>query len=248
LQFKNLKEAIAMGESFFRNVQKIHDGMIRSTLGRFFDKMGISPNWISVIRIILIPFIFAAWVLDNFVGALVLFGAAAWCDALDGAHARTSIRYTTSGTGKILDPLADKLLILGSLYTVGLGYLGWRICNTIAVLEASIALVAMWCMHQKTIPKQDQENLIQAKPQGKTKMVLEVAGLALLFIYDAFGEKFAKPLQKFFEATLDIHNLDLVLLAQLLMCMAAVYAVFSLREHILQFVAFKNTQGNPALK
>jgi len=235
-----------MKQTFFLTVQKIHDGIFRKILGRWLDRIGISPNGISVIRIILTPFVFAAWVLHNFIGALIIFAVAAWCDMLDGAHARTSERFSCSGIGKVLDPIADKLLILCAIYTVGFDYLHFVITNAIAILEGSIALLGFLILRHKTFSSSEQESLIQAKPQGKAKMVLEVISMVLLFCYDAFGEKFASALKQIFETILHIYNLHVVTLAQLLMLMAIFYAIFSLREHFLQFIALKNTKANPA--
>ncbi len=79
------------------------------------------PNYITLFRILLVPFFFTALVSYE-TGqetvrwlALVLFLVAALSDALDGFLAR--MLKQQSQLGRILDPLADKLLILS-------GYLG----------------------------------------------------------------------------------------------------------------------------
>lgn len=67
------------------------------------------PNLLSVLRILLIVPI-AAWLLEQrYAEVMVLFGIAAFTDALDGLLAK---RFGwTSELGRLLDPAADKLLL-----------------------------------------------------------------------------------------------------------------------------------------
>ncbi|MEM7595738.1 MAG: CDP-diacylglycerol--glycerol-3-phosphate 3-phosphatidyltransferase [Cyanobacteria bacterium P01_A01_bin.83] len=71
------------------------------------------PNILTLIRIIVIPFIFASFYLDksliNWVAAS-LFLIASITDFLDGYLARTFSAQTAFG--KFLDPVADKLLVV----------------------------------------------------------------------------------------------------------------------------------------
>ena len=88
------------------------------------------PNYITLIRILLVPFFFTALVSykpgaehQHWV-ALGIFILASLTDALDGFIARLSKRRTA--LGRFLDPLADKLLLLsgylGLLFVRGLAY------------------------------------------------------------------------------------------------------------------------------
>ena len=70
------------------------------------------PNALSVIRIALVPMIMAAIAIGQFANATVLFLIAGVSDALDGWLARR-FGWRTA-TGAILDPIADKLLIMGT--------------------------------------------------------------------------------------------------------------------------------------
>jgi len=84
------------------------------------------PNWISIVRIILIPFFvgsvvyfspekeYLRWV------ALSIFSVAVFSDALDGYIARTQKLKTQLGS--FLDPLADKLLLSVSFVTLALAH------------------------------------------------------------------------------------------------------------------------------
>ena len=71
------------------------------------------PNILSVIRIIL-AFVFAAlWHYDNFTWAVAVFVVAGITDVVDGTLARRFGWITNAG--KILDPLADKLMQIMAL-------------------------------------------------------------------------------------------------------------------------------------
>ncbi|MBT4577751.1 CDP-alcohol phosphatidyltransferase family protein, partial [bacterium] len=67
------------------------------------------PTVLTVIRFILIPFVAQALLLQQWMYALLLFVIASVTDLLDGMLARWLNQ--SSWLGRILDPLADKLLI-----------------------------------------------------------------------------------------------------------------------------------------
>ncbi|PIE83007.1 MAG: CDP-alcohol phosphatidyltransferase [Candidatus Contendobacter odensis] len=75
------------------------------------------PNLITFLRIVLVaPFL---WLLldESYGGALLIFVIAGLSDALDGFLAK---HYGwTSELGGVLDPLADKLLLLGAIIVLG---------------------------------------------------------------------------------------------------------------------------------
>ena len=65
------------------------------------------PNILTIIRFILIPFIFTSVVNNDYLAALIIFTISAITDVLDGYIAR-KYNYITD-LGKLIDPLADKL-------------------------------------------------------------------------------------------------------------------------------------------
>ena len=69
-------------------------------------------NKITISRILLVPFFIAFILYSKWEMALVVFLVAAVSDAVDGYVARTMKQRTE--LGKILDPIADKLLILSA--------------------------------------------------------------------------------------------------------------------------------------
>lgn len=75
------------------------------------------PNIITVFRFLLVLPVVVLLLKQQFVSALVVFGIAGFSDALDGYLAK---HYDwTSRLGGLLDPLADKLLLLASFITLG---------------------------------------------------------------------------------------------------------------------------------
>ena len=77
--------------------------------------MGLA-NWLTIVRILLIPLFVTLLVYKKVVPALGVFAAAAVTDMLDGFVARS--RGTKTRLGAFLDPLADKLLLTASFVTL----------------------------------------------------------------------------------------------------------------------------------
>ncbi|MFO0774604.1 MAG: CDP-alcohol phosphatidyltransferase family protein [Nitrospiraceae bacterium] len=83
------------------------------------------PNSLTTLRILLIPVLVGFLVYDQPDRALIILLIAGATDALDGAVARFTNQRTR--LGEILDPLADKLLLVSSFVTLSaLHYVpGW---------------------------------------------------------------------------------------------------------------------------
>ena len=77
--------------------------------------MGLA-NWLTILRILLIPVFVSLLVYRKPAPALVVFAAAAFTDMLDGYVARRS--RSQSRLGAFLDPIADKLLLTASFVTL----------------------------------------------------------------------------------------------------------------------------------
>ena len=71
------------------------------------------PNKLTLARMIAVPFFIVAFMLGAYPVALVLFIAASLTDMLDGKIARA--RNLVTNFGKIMDPLADKILVYSAL-------------------------------------------------------------------------------------------------------------------------------------
>ena len=77
--------------------------------------MGLA-NWLTILRILLIPVFVSLLVYRKPAPALAVFGAAALTDLLDGWIARR--QGSQSRLGAFLDPVADKLLLTASFVTL----------------------------------------------------------------------------------------------------------------------------------
>ena len=77
--------------------------------------MGLA-NWLTIVRILLIPVFVTSLVYNRALLALVTFVVAGVTDMMDGYIART--RGTKTRLGAFLDPLADKLLLTASFVTL----------------------------------------------------------------------------------------------------------------------------------
>ena len=71
------------------------------------------PNKLTMARIVLVPIFMIALLLEFYYAALVIFCVAAITDFFDGYLARK--HNLVSSFGKIMDPLADKLLVFSAL-------------------------------------------------------------------------------------------------------------------------------------
>lgn len=118
------------------------------------------PNIISTIRIVLIvPFVVLI-LKREFGWALVLFFVAGASDGIDGFLAK---RYQwTSRLGSILDPLADKLLLVSSFVTLGwLGVLPvWLV---VAVLLRDTVIVSGALAYHLIVGRYEMEPTIISK-------------------------------------------------------------------------------------
>ena len=130
----------------------------------------IKPNHISVARLFLTPLVIWLFWQESYLWGGALFLFASFTDALDGSMAR--IRNQVTNVGKMLDPLADKLLICSVVYILVLKHVNVYAAWIIIILEAIIIAAAFI--------KRNNSNIVQANVWGKTKMVLQVAGVALL--------------------------------------------------------------------
>lgn len=100
------------------------------------------PNLICLIRIGLIWPIVAALHRGNMPSALALFVLAGFSDGLDGYLAK---RFNwTSELGKVLDPLADKLLLITVFVELAwLGMIPWWLAAAVVARDVMIALGAL---------------------------------------------------------------------------------------------------------
>jgi CDP-diacylglycerol--glycerol-3-phosphate 3-phosphatidyltransferase len=134
------------------------------------------PNLLTLARILLIPVfvtLFATPSPDRSVSAAVVFVIAAVTDLLDGYLARRSGQVTK--LGKLLDPIADKLLVLSALILlVNVDRVSALVAILIIAREVAVTGIRAIAAGEGMI--------IPAETTGKYKMVLQVVAIVFLIL------------------------------------------------------------------
>jgi CDP-diacylglycerol---glycerol-3-phosphate 3-phosphatidyltransferase len=103
------------------------------------------PNVLTVLRIMLVPVVVVALLGNTSAGdvlAAVVFALASTTDVVDGYLARARDSVTTFG--KLMDPLADKLLIVGALISlVSLHRLAAWVAMVIIARELAVTVLRL---------------------------------------------------------------------------------------------------------
>ena len=98
------------------------------------DKILNVPNILTMVRILLLPVVVWRFLVGDSTGALLAYLAAMLTDAVDGYLARRWNEVTAFG--KLMDPLADKLLQLTMMGCLTLtGYIHWWVLAVMAAKE-----------------------------------------------------------------------------------------------------------------
>jgi CDP-diacylglycerol---glycerol-3-phosphate 3-phosphatidyltransferase len=106
--------------------------------------------------------------------AFVVFVVAALTDTLDGWAARRWQGVTPFGA--FADPVADKLLIVGTLVSLALvGELGWWIVLLIAAREVLVTLLRLFAVRRTGI-------VVSASRWGKAKTVAQIVAVGAVIL------------------------------------------------------------------
>ena len=133
------------------------------------------PNVLTVGRVLLVPVVVLALVADSPSGnviAGVAFATAAATDWFDGYLARSRGLITTFG--KVMDPIADKLLIVGTLVTLSaLGRMSWWATGLVLGREFAVTGLRYF---------QKDSGVISASQYGKVKTVIQSFVLLIVIV------------------------------------------------------------------
>lgn len=134
------------------------------------------PNKLTVGRVIAVPFFIAAYMLGWHMAAFVIFIAASFTDMLDGKIAR---KYNlVTNFGKIMDPLADKVLVYSAFCLLIPDYVpGWML---IIILAREFTVAGM-----RTVAA-SEGIVIAAAMSGKIKTVLQMIAVPMLLLLPVF--------------------------------------------------------------
>lgn len=153
-----------------------HDYLMKYTVIPLVPRW-ITPNHITIVRMIMTPFVVWVLYLGDFGLGIPLFVFAAFTDVLDGSLAR--VRKQITPWGIFFDPVADKLLVGVVALTIAIQYY-----HPILVFVA-IALDLLPAM-QFLARNNPAARPMAANIWGKVKMVLQFVSIALLLFGIAF--------------------------------------------------------------
>jgi CDP-diacylglycerol--glycerol-3-phosphate 3-phosphatidyltransferase len=135
------------------------------------------PNVLTVLRILLVPVLVVALLDETPNGdllAAIVFAVASLTDMLDGYLARTRNAITTFG--KLMDPIADKLLIIAALVAlVSLGRVEAWVAMVIIAREFAVTALRMAATSQGVV--------ISASMFGKAKTCFQIAMVMALIVW-----------------------------------------------------------------
>jgi len=143
------------------------------------------PNILTMLRVVLVPvfvwFFFFAPVTNSLMWSAVIFVIAEITDYLDGKIAR---KYNViSNFGKVMDPLADKLLTGAAL--IGIAVPPFQLISIGAVFIIIFREVAVSILRQVYVKR---KIYLPANNWGKIKTVTQMAGLTFVIIYLALTQ------------------------------------------------------------
>jgi len=134
------------------------------------------PNLLTLVRILLIPVFIILFVNptpDQSLAAAIIFAVAAATDGLDGYIARRTGQVTK--LGKLLDPIADKLLVLSALILLmNVERVSALVVLLIVARELAVTGIRAIAAGEGMI--------IAAETTGKYKMALQVVAIILLIL------------------------------------------------------------------
>ncbi len=179
------------------------------------------PNFLTVVRILLIPVfvvLFSDPTPDRSLAAAIVFVVAAVTDLLDGYLARRRSQITR--LGRLLDPIADKLLVLSALILL---VQFDRVAAIVAILiiAREVAVTGVRAIAAA------QGMIIEAETTGKYKMVLQVVAIVFLLLEDGVLPAFWYP-----------HEIGTGLLY-----MALALALYSGNRYLLSFWQQSSSKG-----
>ncbi len=134
------------------------------------------PNKLTVLRILLVPFMVASMLIDfpfHYLVAGLIFGAASLTDYFDGKIARE--RNLITNFGKFADPIADKILVISALVC----FLANGLCDPVIIL---IVLFREFVVTSVRLSAASQGKVVAANMWGKAKTVSQIIAIVGVFV------------------------------------------------------------------
>ena len=197
-----------------KSEKKARRAEVRKTLAQ--DAVNL-PNLLTFGRIVMIPL--CLWFLDQNTPlsgfwAAIIFTLAAITDLLDGYLARKL--NVVSVLGKLIDPLADKLIVMATLvWMVPMGRMpGWAV---IVLLAREFSVTAL-----RSVAASNGV-IIAAGQEGKTKTALQMIGIIALLVGFPYHLSYAG---------VDLGLVDVVKVGRALVYLSLVFSVASAAQYV----------------
>ena len=166
------------------------------------------PNLLTMIRMLLIPVYWVLFMQDHRYIALGVFIAASLTDLADGYIARKY--HLITDFGKLMDPLADKLMVLSVMLSLAIkGLAPWPALAILLAKEATMVAGGLILYRLDVV--------VYAIKIGKYAQALVVAALLSCF----FGEWFIE--HQILSAALPLHRVLVWCAVGLTLCALGVY-------------------------
>ena len=145
------------------------------------------PNTLTLLRMLMIPLYLALFANGRKYPALIVFLAASLTDMLDGLIARKYHQITD--LGKLMDPLADKLMILTAMFSMAIGnasippVVPWAAVGILLGKELFLMLGGLLLLRRNIV--------VYSHLIGKVAHCLFIGGLTATFFHDWLTANFA---------------------------------------------------------
>ena len=137
------------------------------------------PNTLTLFRLVLVPFFILLYLDGHPYQALAVFCIASMTDMLDGYLARRNNQITSFG--KLVDPLADKMLVVSALFCHGWkGVFPWAAIILVTIKEIGMITGSLVLLGKKDV-------VVHSNYWGKTSTCFFIAALILGFFHDQLG-------------------------------------------------------------
>jgi len=138
------------------------------------------PNWLTMARIMMVPFLILCYYIGipgwNYYAAAI-FIVASITDMLDGMLARKM--RLVSNFGKLMDPIADKVLFMAALLIV----MDW---GKIGPLVAILLLAREFVISGFRLVAASEGIVVPAGTVGKWKTVIQLVGISSILLENPF--------------------------------------------------------------
>ncbi|MEX1308450.1 MAG: CDP-alcohol phosphatidyltransferase family protein [Eubacteriales bacterium] len=131
------------------------------------------PNLLTLLRFIMVPFAVLCAVKHRFILGFIIYMSACATDVLDGYIARKF--NLVSDEGKLLDPLADKVMIMAMVITFTV--MGLYTLAMLLIILAKELLMIIGAIHLYR-----RDVVVQANWSGKSSALLTHVSIGLAFL------------------------------------------------------------------